>query len=136
MDRSAINRALAKALAYKACGKDAKARDWELTQHSAAKKRARASPSHGQAMPDETNRRTEMKEADIMHENGDYWVARERGSYTVYRIGVTHSTSDSAYARTADGLSIAKARCNYLASRSNSLSRYGLVMRIAPLLGR
>ena len=28
MDRSAINRALAKALAYKACGKDAKARDW------------------------------------------------------------------------------------------------------------
>lgn len=56
-----------------------------------------------------------MTEADIMHERGDYWVARERGAYVVYRNGPTHSTSDSAYARTDDGLSIAKARCDYLA---------------------
>lgn len=56
-----------------------------------------------------------MRESDIMHEVGNYWVARERGSYTVYKIGVTHSTSDSAYAKSDDGLSIAIARCNYLA---------------------
>lgn len=28
MDRSAINRALAKAIAYKQCGKDAEAEEW------------------------------------------------------------------------------------------------------------
>jgi hypothetical protein len=28
LDRSAINRALAKAIAYKQCGKDDKAREW------------------------------------------------------------------------------------------------------------
>lgn len=64
-----------------------------------------------------------MTEADIMHENGDYWVGRERKAYTVYKAGVTHSVSDSSYARTPDGLSIAIARCNYLAKRNqlNSL---------------
>ena len=58
-----------------------------------------------------------MRELDIMHENGAYWVGRERAAYVVYKIGVTHSTSDSAYAKTPDGLSIAKARCDYLAKR-------------------
>jgi hypothetical protein len=33
----------------------------------------------------------------------------------VLRTGLTHSTSDSAYPRTPGGLSIAIARCNYLA---------------------
>lgn len=56
-----------------------------------------------------------MREADIMHENGDFWVGRERTAYVVYRSGVTHSVSESAYAKTPDGLSIAKARCDYLA---------------------
>lgn len=59
-----------------------------------------------------------MTEADIMHENGAFWVGRERGAYVVYRVGVTHSTSDSAYEKTLDGLSIAIARCDYLARRS------------------
>ena len=61
-----------------------------------------------------------MRESDIMHETGDYWVSRDRASYTVWKNGVTHSTSDSAYPKTPDGLSIAIARCNYLANiRSN-----------------
>ena len=58
-----------------------------------------------------------MKESDIMHENGSYWVGRERKSYTVYRSRVTRSVSDSAYAKTEDGLSIAITRCDYLAKR-------------------
>lgn len=58
------------------------------------------------------------RESDIMHENGDFWVCRDRNSYTVYKCGVTHSTSDSAYEKTPDGLSIAVARCDYLARRA------------------
>ena len=61
-----------------------------------------------------------MRESDIMHEVGDYWVARQKGTYVVYKVGVTHSISDSAYAKTPDGLSIAIARCNYLAGRTSS----------------
>jgi len=57
------------------------------------------------------------RETDIMHEAGNYWVARDRKAYTVFKAGVTHSVSDSAYAKSADGLSIAIARCNYLAKR-------------------
>lgn len=59
-----------------------------------------------------------MREADIMHENGPYWVLRERDGYMVLKSGVTHSVSDSTYAKTADGLSIAIARANYLAGRN------------------
>jgi len=62
-----------------------------------------------------------MTEADIMHENGAYWVGRERDAYTVYATGATHSKVDSAYAKTPDGLSIAKARCDYLAKRNLTL---------------
>lgn len=58
-----------------------------------------------------------MRESDIMHERGAYWVLRDRAAYLVMRNGVTHATSDSAYARDPDGLSLAIARCNYLASR-------------------
>lgn len=58
-----------------------------------------------------------LTERDIKHEAGTYWVADERDAYTVYRNGVTYSTSDSSYAHTPDGLSIAIARCNYLAKR-------------------
>lgn len=61
-----------------------------------------------------------MTEADIMHENGDFWVGRDRSNraYVVYRAGITHSVSDSAYDLTPNGLSIAKARCDYLAKRN------------------
>ena len=58
-----------------------------------------------------------LRESDIVHEAGNYWVARERNLYFVFKIGTTHSTSDSAYAKSDDGLSIAIARCNYLARR-------------------
>jgi hypothetical protein len=52
----------------------------------------------------------------IYHEAGDFWVGRtyRPPSYTVYRSGVTHSTPDSSYPSTADGLSLAIARCDYL----------------------
>jgi hypothetical protein len=59
-----------------------------------------------------------VRESDIVHESGDYWVCRGRDCYTVFKAGTTHSTSDSAYSRTADGLSVAIARCDYLARRA------------------
>ncbi len=58
-----------------------------------------------------------MKESEIVYENGAVWVHAAKDAYVVYVAGVTHSTSDSAYAKTPDGLSIAKARTDYLAKR-------------------
>lgn len=58
-------------------------------------------------------------EKDIIHENGSYFVLSQKNCYTVFRNGVTCATSDSAYAKNEDGLSIAKARCNYLAKMEN-----------------
>lgn len=63
-----------------------------------------------------------MKEEDIVHENGPFWVLRQKDRYTVFRSGITHSTSDSSYARDEDGLSIAKARCDYLARRAEFIA--------------
>lgn len=60
-----------------------------------------------------------MKESQIKHENGDYWVLDNGDCYTVMIAGVTHSKSESAYAHTIDGLSIAVSRCNYLAKRAS-----------------
>jgi hypothetical protein len=57
------------------------------------------------------------READIMFETPVCWVRRGRSDYTVFRTGGTHSTSDSSYHKTPDGLSIAIARCKYLAKR-------------------
>lgn len=56
---------------------------------------------------------------DIMYENGPAWVHRDRkrGCYTVYIAGATHSTSDSSYPLTDDGLSLATARADYIAKR-------------------
>lgn len=59
-----------------------------------------------------------MRESDILHENGSFWVGMTKTAYVVYRVNSTHSVSDSAYAKTPDGLSIAIARCNYLARRT------------------
>lgn len=56
-----------------------------------------------------------ITERDIKHENGDYWVLDTRKAYEVLRNGPTHATVDSAYRRDPDGLSIAVARCDYLA---------------------
>mgnify|MGYP006909076258 CR=1 FL=1 len=60
-----------------------------------------------------------MTEDDIVYEVGDHWVLREKARYTVFVAGSTHSTSDSSYERTDDGLSLAKARCDYLHERSH-----------------
>lgn len=57
------------------------------------------------------------KEKDIKHENGMFWVLDDKTSYDVMCSGITHSTMDSAYHHNEDGLSIAVARCNYLAKR-------------------
>jgi len=61
-----------------------------------------------------------LRESDIMHESGAFWVCRDRDRYTVLRAGVTHSVSDSAYAKTPDGLSLAIARAKYLAKRAEA----------------
>lgn len=57
------------------------------------------------------------QEADIKYEQDNYWILDTGTSYAVMLNGVTHSSSDSEYRRDADGLSIAIARCNYLAKR-------------------
>lgn len=63
-----------------------------------------------------------LTEEDIVHENGNFWVAREADNkppaYIVYKAGPTHSTPDGGYPLNADGLSIAIARCDYLAKRA------------------
>ena len=57
------------------------------------------------------------KESQIKHEAGNYWVLDTGKAYQVMAIKITHSEADSAYERSEDGLSIAIARCNYLAKR-------------------
>jgi hypothetical protein len=63
-----------------------------------------------------------MKERDIVYENGTAWVFKDirKDCYTVFRAGITHSTSDSAYALDEDGLSLAKARVDYFAKRNSN----------------
>lgn len=53
---------------------------------------------------------------DIIHENGKFWVLRDKTGYHVMHTGVTHSVSESSYELTDDGKSIAIARCDYLAN--------------------
>ena len=55
------------------------------------------------------------KESDIILEIGSYFVLKLKDSYGVFVNGITHSVSDSFYKLDADGLSIAVARCKYLA---------------------
>lgn len=59
-----------------------------------------------------------MTERDIAYENGRAWVLRERDRYLVLTSGPTHSVSDSTYPKTPDGLSLAKARADYLARKA------------------
>jgi hypothetical protein len=62
-----------------------------------------------------------MKEQDIIYDLGDFWVGRNHSppGYTVYRTGTTHSVPDSTYNYNDDGLSIAKARADYLHKRNS-----------------
>jgi len=59
-----------------------------------------------------------LRARDIIHENGNMWVLRGKEAYYVMVTGITHSKSESAYSPDDDGLSIAVARCNYLATRN------------------
>ena len=61
-----------------------------------------------------------MRESDIvfdLDDQGDFCVVATPAAYEVLFAGATHSTVESAYAKDADGLSIATARCKYLARR-------------------
>lgn len=77
----------------------------------------------GRVGRDRTKPWAAVRPSDIVYETGGAWVARMPDSYTVFRTGATHSTSDSAYPRDVDGLSIAKARADYLSRNSRGHSR-------------
>ena len=57
-----------------------------------------------------------MKEKDIIYEAGSYWVGKHpAGGWTIYKVGVTHSTSTDTFTQDRDGLSIAIKLCSYRA---------------------
>lgn len=60
-----------------------------------------------------------MKIESIKYEKGNYWVGKINNTYQVFKNVLTHSVADSTYEKTADGLSIAIARCNYLAKKEH-----------------
>lgn len=55
-----------------------------------------------------------MSELNILHEAGRYWVSNEgtkkEPSFHVWKNGITHATSDSAYS----DISLAICRADYL----------------------
>lgn len=53
-------------------------------------------------------------EKDIILDLGKYWILDTKDSYAVMKTNITHSESDSFYARNVGGLSIAIARCKFL----------------------
>jgi len=55
-----------------------------------------------------------MREADILYERGNYWVALVKGAHVVYRNSGQAAWPDSSYTGDTDGLSLAKARVDYL----------------------
>lgn len=62
-----------------------------------------------------------MNEADILYENDGHWIYHDK-KIKCYVVMVnsksfTHSLSDSAFPYSADGYSLAKARCDYLAKQ-------------------
>lgn len=56
-----------------------------------------------------------MREQDIIYESGPAFVLRTTNSYEVLVNKGTHSVVGSAYRKTDDGLSIAKARADFIA---------------------
>ncbi|QMV32344.1 hypothetical protein T2_00027 [Ralstonia phage Elie] len=60
-----------------------------------------------------------MRESNIKHEAGRFWVCDDGEKYLVMAAGITHSVSESAYTRDADGLSTAIARTDWLAKRES-----------------
>lgn len=61
-------------------------------------------------------------EKDIVHENGDFWVLRnraKRSSYDVMKNLGTHSMTFQSFAFDADGMSLAIAYCDYNARKAS-----------------
>ena len=58
-----------------------------------------------------------MKESVILYEKGNYWVKDTKTRYEVIANKTCYGELDSAYPKNPDGLSIAKARTNYLANK-------------------
>ena len=56
-----------------------------------------------------------MKEKDILHENGDYWVAKIKNLCYVMKAGITHSESIACF--TLWDMDKAIAYCDYKATR-------------------
>jgi hypothetical protein len=56
-----------------------------------------------------------MRESDIVHENGDYWVLSDKSGYLVMMAGITHSKTLCTFPKTDDGRSLAIAYCEYRA---------------------
>lgn len=63
-----------------------------------------------------------MKVKDIVHENKNFWVYRDKKHkmYVVFKNTLTHSVSDSAFPLSDNGLSLAIARCDYLQGRKQN----------------
>ena len=59
-----------------------------------------------------------MKEQQIEYQVGPFWVGRFPGHHTVFKDTATHAQPDSTYPNTPEGLSLAKARVDYLHKRN------------------
>ena len=62
------------------------------------------------------------RESDMIYENAGHYVMRQNRALIVFRpaFSGTHAYSDCAFADTADGMSCAVARVNYLAKRAKA----------------
>ena len=80
-----------------------------------------------------TGRSSGYRENDIVHENPQAWVLRDRKQrrYTVFVKGSVASESDSAYPLTPDGLSIAVARADHLFARRVEAAKRGAALDLA-----
>lgn len=58
-----------------------------------------------------------MKESDILHEVGDFWVCKVDKTYSVYKNGITHASPVASFPLGDSGLSLAKAYCDYKGQR-------------------
>jgi len=54
-----------------------------------------------------------MDESAIAYDTGAYWVRTDKSYYTVCQSGLTHSVTLVSFEKSADGLSLAKAYCDY-----------------------
>ncbi len=59
-----------------------------------------------------------VKEPDIVHDRGTFWVLKEPHCYNVLQSGPTHSLTLVQFAPTEDGKSLAIACCDYKADRA------------------